>query len=69
MKTNIGTIDRVIRLIAGVVLITMALVSGFTVFDINVIRIVFVVIGAVLIVTALANFCPLYRLLGFRTNK
>ena len=48
MKTNIGTVDRVIRLIAGVVLITMALVSGFTVFDINVVRIVFVVIGAVL---------------------
>lgn len=58
MAKNVGTIDRIVRIIAGLVLIGIALTQpgawwGW--------------IGVVPLVTALVGWCPAYRLLGMRT--
>ena len=59
MKSNIGSMDQVLRVIVGIALIALAMTGwigpwGF--------------IGIVPLVTGLVRFCPLYRLLGWHTN-
>ncbi len=67
MKTNVGLLDRNVRLVIGVVLIAAALFSGLAIFDGNVVRYGAVAIGLVLMVTGLARTCPAYSILGIRT--
>lgn len=66
MTSNVGTIDRLFRLIMGAVLIAAPFVAGFTSTTATVIA---VVAGIVLIGTAAMRFCPLYRLIGMSTCK
>jgi len=58
MITNIGAVDRIVRVALGIVLIGMA-VSG-TVGSWG-------YVGVVLVLTGAVRFCPLYRLLGVNT--
>jgi hypothetical protein len=58
MLCNVGKIDRVIRVIAGIALIWWAVVSG------NILG----YIGIVLVLTAAIGLCPLYSLLGINTG-
>lgn len=67
MTVNVGSTDRIIRLVLGVVLILAPFVSGLTLFANPVWTWVAVGIGAVLVVVALLRFCPLYVLLGIST--
>ena len=59
MKTNVGGIDRILRIVAGLALIAWALMGGP----------VWAWIGAVPLATALIGFCPVYPLLGISTTK
>ncbi len=65
MSANIGSADRLIRIILGLVLIALAFMSGWSMLG----NIVSAVVGVVLVVTALFRFCPAYRLFGIRTCK
>lgn len=56
MKANVGTVDRVIRIIAGVVLIALALTGKFSPWG---------WIGLVPLLTGIFRFCPLYPLFGY----
>lgn len=67
MLKNVGRVDRLIRLIAGVVLLVLPYISNMSVFNSAGVTFASLLIGAVLIGTALLNFCPLYRVLGIRT--
>lgn len=58
MKSNVGTIDRVIRIILGLGLISLVFIGPQTPWG---------YIGIVPIITALVGFCPAYTLLGLRT--
>lgn len=58
MKSNVGGIDRLLRIVAGLVLI--ALVATGTVGAWG-------WIGVVPLLTGLIGFCPLYPLLGVST--
>lgn len=69
MSMNVGTTDRALRALAGLVLIALALFSGFAVFDGAVLKYGAVIVGLVLIATAAMRFCPLYTVLGIRTCK
>lgn len=60
MQRNIGTTDRNIRLVAGVLLLALALFGP---------RSPVGYLGLALIATAMVNFCPLYRLLGINTCR
>ncbi|HPF21954.1 MAG TPA: DUF2892 domain-containing protein [Hyphomonas sp.] len=59
-KTNEGTIDRVLRVIVGLVLIAIVFVGPKTPLG---------WIGLVPLLTGLAGTCPLYSLLGISTCK
>ncbi|MBU6268618.1 MAG: DUF2892 domain-containing protein [Sphingomonadales bacterium] len=57
---NEGTIDRVLRVIVGLVLIALAYTGKLTPWG---------WIGVVPLVTGLIGYCPAYTLFGIRTCK
>ncbi len=63
MINNVGTIDRILRLIAGVALIAFALGYIFPATGWNWVG----WIGAVPILTAVFGTCPAYTILGLST--
>ena len=65
MKTNKSTLDRIIRVVVGIALLTLYFTGTFT----GGLGIVFIVIGAVALLTGVVGFCPLYALLKFSTHK
>ena len=60
MQANIGTIDRTLRVIAGLILIALSLFGVIGLWG---------WIGVVPLATGLFSFCPAYRLLGLSTCK
>jgi hypothetical protein len=56
MKRNVGGIDRILRIVLGLVLIGMAATGRIGAWG---------WIGLVPLATAAMGFCPLYPLLGF----
>ena len=58
MKLNVGGIDRILRIIAGLALIGATLSGMIGVWG---------WIGVVPLVTGLFKFCPLYTMLGMNT--
>ena len=65
MKTNESNIDRVIRAVAGVVLLYL----GFGGFLGGALGIVADVLGVVLLLTGAVGFCPLYAMFKLSTLK
>ncbi len=62
---NIGSTDKKLRLLGGVVLIIFSFVAlGGPSTPIGILAII---VGAVSILTALVNFCPAYKLFGITT--
>jgi hypothetical protein len=61
---NMGVIDRIIRGIIGVaaILVALLLMDGAW-------QIVVIVLGGILVGTALSGFCPLYLPFHFSTKK
>jgi hypothetical protein len=62
---NIGTADRVIRLVVGLI----ALLLAFLVSMNGALQIILWVVGAILVVTAAIGVCPLYMLLHWSTKS
>jgi hypothetical protein len=64
MKRNMGTIDRVVRAIIGIVMLGVGfgVLSGGAGIAVG-------VIGAVLFATSLIRWCPLYVPFRFSTRK
>ncbi|WP_263729503.1 YgaP-like transmembrane domain [Cellulomonas sp. SG140] len=60
-----GSSDRVVRLVAAVVLVVAALLAGAG----TTLGVVLLVVAAVLAVTSAVGFCPLYRLFGLSTVR
>ena len=56
--TNEGTLDRAVRILAGIALLSLAVVGPKSMLGL---------IGIVPLVTGVIGFCPLYRLLGLST--
>jgi hypothetical protein len=63
MNRNMGTADRVVRLVLAVA----AIVGGIAAGSGSALGIVLFVVAAVFVVTSLVGFCPLYRLVGINT--
>lgn len=64
MKANMGTLDRAIRAIVGIVLIALwplGMLQGTP-------AIVALVVGVVLLLTSILGWCPPYDLLGINTG-
>jgi hypothetical protein len=62
MTANVGSIDRAVRIILGIVLLAMLLVLEGPVRWAG-------LLGLILIGTALVGYCPAYGLLGLRTRR
>jgi hypothetical protein len=63
MSKNVGTIDRVLRIFIGLVLIAFAIPVGFPNIGWNWVG----WIGVVPILTAIMGNCPVYSLMGIKT--
>jgi len=64
MKLNESNTDRIIRAVAGVILLAL----GFGVLS-GALAIVADVLGVVMLATAAIGFCPIYALINFSTLK
>lgn len=65
MKKNVGSTDRLIRLLLTVVfgvLYYSGIASGFW-------GVVVLILGGVMLLTSLAGVCPLYSVIGVNTCK
>jgi hypothetical protein len=69
MKLNVGTPDRIARLIIGVLLLVAPFVTGWALFANPVWTWVFVIVGLVLAVTGLVRFCPAYAIFNLSTSR
>lgn len=69
MKFNVGTFDRIARIIIGAVLVLLPLLPGIALFAYPLWFWASLVVGAILIGTALIRFCPIYAALGLSTCK
>jgi hypothetical protein len=59
MKANVGGIDRILRIVAGLVLIALAIT--------NVVSLWGFVVGGIVLATGVLRFCGAYTLLGINT--
>lgn len=65
MKANMGTTDRIIRIIAALAvgaLYYFGIISGILAIILGVLAVVFVL-------TSLVSFCPMYPIFGLSTKK
>jgi hypothetical protein len=63
MKKNMGTADRVFRILVGIaiaIVYLMDLIHGTT-------ALILLAVGIIFLLTSLISFCPLYAPFGFRT--
>jgi hypothetical protein len=65
MKPNMGTIDRIIRILVAVVIIGLYFANQIS----GTAAIVLLVFAGVFIVTSFMSFCPLYLPFGWSTKK
>jgi hypothetical protein len=69
MTINVGTPDRIVRLILGLLLLVTPLVTGWTLFANPVWTWVFMIAGLVLVVTGIVRFCPAYSIFNLSTSR
>lgn len=62
---NVGKTDSLIRYLMALVLVGVGVALGAT----STLSIVLYALAAVLVVTGAVNVCPLYMMLGIKTNK
>ncbi len=60
MKSNVGGIDKILRIVVGLALIAMAATGTIGVWG---------YLGVVPLLTGLFNFCPAYPLLGISSCR
>ena len=65
MKRNMGTVDKVIRILVAVVVVILY----FTHVISGVLALVLLILSAIFVVTSLLSFCPLYLPFGLSTKK
>jgi uncharacterized membrane protein YccC len=63
MKANMGSTDRIIRILVGVTLAALYFLGVIS----GTLGIVLLVVAAVFALTSVVSFCPLYTLLGINT--
>jgi hypothetical protein len=64
MSANESTLDRIIRVILGIALIGIGIGALH-----GALEIVFIVVGAIALITGATGFCAIYRLFGIRTKS
>jgi len=65
MKKNMGSIDKVIRILVAVVFAVLFFTNVIT----GTLGIILLVLAVVFVLTSLISFCPLYLPFGINTGK
>jgi len=65
MKKNMGTVDKVIRILVAVVVVILYFTHVIT----GVLAIILLAVAAIFVVTSFLSFCPLYWPFGLSTRK
>jgi Protein of unknown function (DUF2892) len=65
MKKNMGTADRVIRVIIAAIFVTLYLTGILT----GTVGLVLIALSAIFVLTSLISFCPLYLPFGLSTLR
>ncbi|WLD57208.1 DUF2892 domain-containing protein [Salinispirillum sp. LH 10-3-1] len=60
MKTNVGGIDKILRIVIGALLLILTATQVIGLWGL---------VGIVPLATGLFNFCPLYSMFGIKTCK
>lgn len=63
MKKNMGSLDRIIRVILAAVFVALYFTGTVT----GTLGLVLVILGGVFLATSLVSFCPLYTIVGLST--
>ncbi|MEE9333543.1 MAG: DUF2892 domain-containing protein [Granulosicoccaceae bacterium] len=66
---NVGSADRIFRIILGLALVASPFLLKLALWENPAAKWAAIVVGLVLIVTAVVRFCPLYRVVGASTCK
>ena len=69
MTSNVGTIDRLIRILLGAALFLCPFVTDYALWDNSFFKYAAMAVGIILIATSAMKFCPLYRLVGMSTCR
>jgi len=65
MKKNMGTVDKVIRILVAVVIAVLFYTQVIT----GTLGIVLLALAVIFVITSFISFCPLYLPLGINTGK
>lgn len=65
MKANMGTADRIIRILVAAVIAVLFFTGRIS----GTLATVLLVVGAIFLLTSLVRVCPLYLPFGIRTSK
>ncbi len=65
MKRNVGKADKIIRILIAAVLVALYFTDTVT----GTLGIIFLAAAGISLITALINFCGLYKLFGINTCK
>jgi hypothetical protein len=65
MTKNMGTVERVVRVILAIVIILLYQAGSIT----GIAAIILGIIAAIFIITSIVGYCPLYVLLKISTSK
>jgi hypothetical protein len=63
MKPNMGTVDRILRVVLAAIFAYLYFSGTVT----GTLGLILVILGAVFVLTSLVSFCPLYTLVGLNT--
>ncbi len=66
MVKNVGTVDKVIRIVIGIVLIGLIF---YLQVPIKWGGLIMAAVAVILVATALLNWCPIFRILGISSRK
>ena len=65
MKKNMGTVDKVIRILVAIVIAILFFTNVIS----GTLGIVLLVLAAIFLLTSVVSFCPLYLPFGIHTDK
>jgi hypothetical protein len=65
MKKNMGTLDKAMRIIVAIVVVSLYFTDVIS----GTLAIVLLIFAGIFILTSLISFCPVYTLLGINTGK
>lgn len=65
MKANMGSLDRVIRVLLALIFAMLYITKTVE----GTLAIVLLVLGGVFLLTSVVSFCPLYTIVGINTCK